>query len=112
MFHSVIQYSLLNWGRTTKSQLHSIKILQNRFLRSSLFHDSRTPVSILYHEFRVLKLEDMIDMEFVKFVFKFFNNMLLRYFNNYFRSLKTIRDHNTRQKFFFTRMLESNRVKI
>ena len=28
-------------------------------------------------------------MEFVKFVFKFFNNMLPRYFNYYFRSLKT-----------------------
>ena len=40
----------------------------------------------------------MIDMEFVKFVFKFSNNMLPRYFNNYFRSLETIYDHNIRQK--------------
>ena len=37
-------------------------------------------------------------MEFVKFVFEFSNNMLPRYFNNYFRSLETIHDHNTRQK--------------
>ena len=44
MFHSVIQYSLLNWGRASKSQLHNIKILQNRFLRASLFHDSRTSI--------------------------------------------------------------------
>ena len=98
MFHSVIQYSLLNWGRASKSQLHNIKILQNRFLRASLFHDSRTSINVLYNEFRVLKLEDMIDMEFVKFVFKFSNNTLPRYFNNYFRSLETIHDHNTCQK--------------
>ena len=98
MFHSVIQYSLLNWGRASKSQLHNIKILQNRFLRASLFHDYRTSINVLYNEFRVLKLEDMIDMEFVKFVFKFSNNMLPKYFNNYFRSLETIHDHNTRQK--------------
>ena len=98
MFHSVIQYSLLNWGRASKSQLHIIKILQNRFLRASLFHDSRTSINVLYNEFRVLKLEDMIDMEFVKFVFKFSNNMLPRYFNNHFRSLETIYDHNTCQK--------------
>ena len=40
----------------------------------------------------------MIDLEFVKFVLKFSNDMLPRYFNNYFRSLETIHDHNTRQK--------------
>ena len=54
MFHSVIQYSLLNWGRASKSQLHNIKILQNRILRASLFHDSRISVNVLYNEFRVL----------------------------------------------------------
>ena len=37
-------------------------------------------------------------MEFVKFVFKFSNNMLPRYFDNCFRSLETIHNHNTRQK--------------
>ena len=90
MFHSVIQYSLLNWGGPSKGQLHSIKILQNRFLRASFFHDFRTSLYILYNEFRVLKLEDMTDMELVKFVFKFSNNLLPRYSNNYFGSLETI----------------------
>ena len=37
-------------------------------------------------------------MEFVKFVFKFSNNVLPKYFKIYFRSLETIHDHNTRQK--------------
>ena len=97
-FHSVIQYSLLNWGRAFKSQLHRIKILQNRFLRASLFLDSRTSINVLYNEFRVLKLEDITDMELVKFVFKFSHKMLSRYFNNYFRSLETIQDHNSCQK--------------
>ena len=55
MFHSVFQYSRLIWGRAFKSQLHSIKIVRNRFLRASLFHDSRTSVYILCNEFRVLK---------------------------------------------------------
>ena len=40
-------------------------------------------------------------MEFVKFVFKFSNNMLPRYFNKYFRSLEAIHDYNTSQKDFF-----------
>ena len=113
MFHSVIQYSLFNWVRASKSQLYSIKILRNRFFCANLFHDSRTSVNVLYNEFRVLKLENMIDMEFVKFVFKFSNDMLPRYFNNYFRSLETIHDHNTRQKATFSpHMLELNGAKI
>ena len=66
--------------------------------RASLFRDSRTPVNILYNKFRVLKLEDMIDTQLVKFVFKFSNNMYPRYISNYFRGLETIHDHNTRQK--------------
>ena len=60
MFHSIIQYSLLNWGRAFKIQLHIIKISQNRFLRANFFHYSRTSFNVFYNEFRVLKLEDMI----------------------------------------------------
>ena len=54
-------------------------------------------------------------MEFVKFVFKFSNDMLPRYFNSYFRSLETIHNNNTREKAkkdFSTHMLELNRVKM
>jgi len=36
----------------------------------------RTSVNLLYTEFGVLKLEDMIDMEYVKFLFLFCSNML------------------------------------
>ena len=98
MFYSVIQYSLLNRDRASKSQLHRTKILQHRFLRASLFYDSRISVNILYNEFRVLILEVMIEIEFVKIIFKLSNNMLAKYFNNYFRSLKTIHAHNTHLK--------------
>jgi len=98
MFHSIIRYTVIYWGRASKSLLHNVKILQNRFLRASLFHTVHTPVNILYTEFGVLKLENMIDMEYVKFLFHFCNNMLPLYFNNYFKSLETVHHHNTRQK--------------
>ena len=98
MFHSVIQYSLINWGRASNHHLYSIKILQNRFLRASLLRPKRFPVNALYTEFQVLKLEDMIKMEQAKFVFRFSNDMLPRYFNDYFKSLENIHHHNTGQK--------------
>ena len=67
MFHSVLQYSLINWGRASKHLLYKIKTLQNHFLRASLFRPSRFSVNALYFEFGVLKLDDMIDMEYAKF---------------------------------------------
>ena len=73
MFHSVLQYSLINRGRASKHLLHKIKTLQNRFLRASLFRPSRFSVNALYFEFGVLKLDDMIDMEYAKFLFRFSN---------------------------------------
>jgi len=84
MFHLVIQYSLINcWGRAFKNLLNNVTILQNRFLRASLFQTVRTSVKLLYTKFGVLKLEDMIDMKYVKFLFRFCNDMLPLYFNNY-----------------------------
>jgi len=37
-------------------------------------------------------------MEYVKFLFRFCNNMLPLYFYNYFKSLETVHHQNTRQK--------------
>ena len=37
LFHSQLQYSLLNWGRAAKSNLQKLVILQNKILRASLF---------------------------------------------------------------------------
>ena len=98
MFHSVLQYSLINWGRASKRPLNKIKTLQNRFLRACLFRPSRFFVNALYFEFGVLKLDDMIDMEYAKFLFRYSNSMLPNYLNSCFTSLDSIHHHYTRQK--------------
>ena len=76
MFHSVILYSLINWGRTTKSYLHQLVVSQNKFIRASLFLPQHSPTNSLYVKFQTLKLKDTIRLEFAKFIFKFKNNML------------------------------------
>ena len=98
MFHSVILYSLINWGRTTNSYLHQLVVLQNKFIRASLFLPRNSPTNSLYVKFQTLKLKDMIRLEFAKFIFKFKNNMLPSSFNNYFIDLNKVHKHNTRQK--------------
>ena len=76
MFHSHLQYSLLNWGRCSKSYLQQLKILQNKVLRAILFRPKQFPTTLLYSNLNILKLDDMINMEFAKFMFKFNNKML------------------------------------
>ena len=40
----------------------------------------------------------MINMKIAKFMFKFNNQMLPDFFNNYFTKLNNVHNHNTRQK--------------
>ena len=63
MFNSIPQYLLLNWGGASRCHLQKIKTLQNRFLRASLFRERRCPLNVMYGEFGVLKLEDMLAMD-------------------------------------------------
>ena len=98
LFHSNIQYSLINWGRAAKSYLYNLKILQNKILRTILFCLSRSPTNLLYSKLKVLKLDDMTNMEIAKFMFKFHNQMLADFFNNYFTKPDNVHNYNTTQK--------------
>ena len=99
MFHSHVQYSILNWGRAAKSNYHKLSILQNKIVRACLFCPRRYDTNLIYTRFRVLKLEDMIKMEFAKFIFKYSNDMLPKSFDNYFTKIENVHYHNTRQKY-------------
>ena len=114
MLNSVLQYSLINWGRASLCHVQKIKILQNRFLRASLFQKRRCPLNVMYSKFGVLKFHDMLEMEYAKFSHKFSNNILPEYFKNYFIDLDTLHKINTKQKTkrtIFTLILELNGAK-
>ena len=98
LLHSTLQYSLLNWGRASKSHLQKLKILQNKIIRASLFCPHKYPTFLLYFRFGVLQLDDMIKMEFAKFAYKVSNKKLPNSFDNYFTDLEYIHNYNTRQK--------------
>ena len=53
-------YSLKNWGTTTNSCLHQLEVLQNKFIRASLFLPRNSPIDSLYVKFQILKTKDMI----------------------------------------------------
>ena len=110
MFHSNILYSLINWGRAYNFLLREIELLQNKFIRACLFQPRKTYVNLLFSKFQALKLKDMINMEFAKFMYKYENHMLPSSFDNYFIKLESIHNYGTRQKTaggFFYRPINS-----
>ena len=98
MFNSTLQYSLINWGRACKTHLQKISVLQNKIIRACLFCPKYHPTTTIYSKFEILRLEDMINMEFAKFMFKYSNNMLPKSFDSYFIKLDLIHNYNTRRK--------------
>ena len=102
-----MQYSLINWGRANNNTLHPLQIIQNKIIRVCLFCHKRTLIDNLYTKFQVLKLSDLCKLEYAKFMYKFVNNSLLIFFDNYFTNLDLIHSYNTRQKkqnkYFFPR---------
>ena len=98
LFHSHFQYSLLNWGRAASSHLQKLIILQNKFIRESLFCANEKPINFLYSKFNTFMITDTIKIEFAKIMFKYNNRLLPPSFNNYFTKLDEVHHYNTRQK--------------
>ena len=98
LFHLHIQYSLLNWGRASKSILHKLNILENKISRAMLFCSKQSPTNLLYSKLTILKLDNMIAMKNAKFIFKFNNHTLPNSFNPYSMKLDSVHNYNTKQK--------------
>ena len=96
LFYFNIQYSLLNWGRAAKSYLYNLKIFQNNILRAILFCPPHSLTNLLYSKLKVLKLDDMINTEIAKFMFKFNDQMLPDFFNNCLTKLDNVCNYNTK----------------
>jgi len=96
-FTSAIFFAQLEQSYT-KTNLHKIEVLQNNILRACFFYLRHFHVTPLYSNFKVLKLQDMFQMEIAKFMFKFNNQMLPASFNNYFIKLDSVHRYDARQK--------------
>ena len=53
--------------------------------------------NLLYSKFKILKLDDMIAMEYAKFIFKFNNHVLADSFNHNFTKFDSVHKYNIKQ---------------
>ena len=92
MIYYHLQHSLLNWIFKESS-------LSKYTAKAILFCSKHFPTTLLYSNLSILKLDDVIKIEFAKFTFKINNKMLSDAFNSYFTNLNYVHKHYTRQKY-------------
>ena len=71
MFNSILQYSLLNWGRASQCHLQKIKshkIKINKALKLSCGGCYQDHVTPYFKEFGIFKLPDLRNLETAKFM--------------------------------------------
>ena len=88
IFSSHVQYGLLIWGSMlSKRNLKRLQILQNRSIRMVFNIDNRTSVKPYLKNHNILNIEQMIDCELGKLLYRVSNNTICKRIVNKFNSL-------------------------
>ena len=91
-----LQYSIICWGSANKTSLQPLKIIQNRAIRYMYRASRYTRLDYLYLNLRILKLDDLFELELGKFMHQFHNNKLPNSFAGYFQEVGKSHQRNTR----------------
>ena len=89
--YSYIRYCNIVWGNETKYTLKPLIAMQNRLVRIMVFAPfGRIDVDEIYLKLRLLDLEKIHYLEKSKFMYRYYNDKLPAYFDNYFVRAGTI----------------------
>ena len=96
LFQAHLQYAIICWGSANKTSLQPLKIIQNRAIRYLYRAPRYTRLDYLYLNLRILKLEDLFELELGKFMHQFYNNKLPKSFAGFFLEVCKSHQRNTR----------------
>ena len=108
LFHSHLQYYIIDWGRAYKTVIQPVQVLQNRILKYKSFSKKASSANNIFKLLIILKVSDLYQL---KFMYKYNANILPSSFDNFFSKLPCIRDHDTRQQVsgnFYHKCLRTN----
>ena len=114
-FHPHLLYGIIIWAATFKSYLEPLNILQNKAIKiidNRKWCDRVTPI---YKHLHILKLEDLLNLETSKFMFKLMNGSQLQpgIFSSFFTKVSNIHSRITRSSLnnsLYLPNLRSNRL--
>ena len=97
LVHSHLLYASPVWASTYSTYLTKLKRQQNKALRIISKTSIRDRITPQYHQFEILKLEDLFTYKIAKFMYQFNRNKLPDNFNHYFSYSSNVSHYTTRQ---------------
>ena len=83
LVESRLRYGILGWSTASNQLLNRLKVLQNRALRFIDFSPIATTILPIYAQFKVLPLNQLIDIHRATYMFSLSNNDLPSVFRSY-----------------------------
>ena len=97
IFSSFLSYGSSTWGLSYDTYLAPLFLVQKKVLRSISFQPFLSSSTPIFHSLKILKLNDMINHEILKFVYKSLNGLSPSHFQNYFQLSNTVHSHEIHQ---------------
>ena len=84
MIQSHFQYCISSWCFNNKTLIHRLQNTTNKVIRLA-FNAKKDDITAVMKKHNIMTIEQTAQMEIVKFMHKYFNNMLPHAFNNFFQ---------------------------
>jgi len=98
LFHSHMQYCIIDWGQAYKTVIRPVQVLQNRILKYLTFSKRTSSANNIFKLLKILKVSNLYQLHLEKFMYKYNAAILPSSFDNFFSKLHCIHDHATRQQ--------------
>ena len=99
-----LHYYIHVWGKTYNTHMNDLVVLQNKAMRIISGVPPRTNMDRFYIEMSILTIKRIYNYSIGLFMYKYVNKMTPDVFDNFFRNISDIHQHNTRnatQKQFY-----------
>ena len=97
LFHSFLQYGIVVWGLTYEVHTKPIYLLQKKVLRAIAFKSFTSESTPIFSDLKILKLYDLFYLKLLTFVCESVNKISPICFHNFFETLTSVHQYNTRQ---------------
>ena len=96
LVYPFLTYGIIVWGNTYTTTLKPIAILQKKAVRIITFSKRDAHSSPLFSQLGLIKLMDLVSIHTALFMFQYHHNLLPKAFDNFFLSISSKHNYNTR----------------
>ena len=97
-FYPHIDYGLMLWGGASKTALNKIFVIQKKAIRTIANTHYNAHTTPLFAILKVLKLEDIYEMQLAKFIFGLYKNNMPKPLQSFFSTNSEIHHYGTRNR--------------